>query len=162
MARYTRVRRPSVTKPSKVTKYTPGGTKSIPDIRGIKEVQDLLFMLLERVPERYSELIESVGATMEQDVKTNIRGLDKPTGLLESSVQTRRLYTKKTNRVIIEAGGKIAPHAHLVEFGHRMFTKDGRLLNKIVKGKAFMRNAFNKNIPFLISETERILDEIIT
>jgi hypothetical protein len=149
-----RIRRPKITP---VGANSAAGTKSMPEVKGLREVQRLLSILLTDVPAVYEDLLETVGRMMEVDTKAGIKVL---TGNLMSSVRLRKTFTAKTHRVSVIAGGRKAPHAHLVEFGHRMMTKDGRVVGD-VEGKAFMRKAFDKNIPFLISESEKAIDAIV-
>lgn len=52
------------------------------------------------------------------------------------------------------ATSKLAPHAHLVEFGHRIVTKDGKDTGKRAKATPFLRPAWDEN-------NQRVLNTIV-
>jgi hypothetical protein len=146
----TRVNMPSV------SKTLAEGTK-FGEIVGLKALQDVLYALINDVPDLYDEFLIEAGRVIELDIRTNIHSI---TGNLLSSVRTKNTFTPKTKRVSVMMGNKKAPHAHLVEFGHRQITKAGDVIG-FVSGQNIMRDAFNKHVDDLIAEADAIIDAVL-
>lgn len=85
-------------------------------ITGLDEVKYLLASLLDVAPELYWEILEKYGQKIHDEALT---GFENKTGNLRRSFTIKKKKTENTQRVTVSAGGKKAPHAHLVEFGHR-------------------------------------------
>lgn len=62
------------------------------------------------------------------------------TGRLKRSIKF--LPFRKSQDVFVGPDYKIAPHAHLVEFGHKQVTKEGRAVG-FVEGKHFIQKSYN-------------------
>lgn len=79
-----------------------------------------------------------IAAQVFEKAKASTAFRDK-TGRLRQSIW---IYRSK-----YEDGGYViyvkAPHSHLVEFGHAVVTKDGKVLEHRVPGKHFLRKARN-------------------
>ena len=79
-----------------------------------------------------------IAAQVFEKAKASTAFRDK-TGRLRQSIW---IYRSK-----YENGGYViyvkAPHSHLVEFGHAVVTKDGKVLEHRVPGKFFLRKARN-------------------
>ena len=144
-----RIRVPRIT-----TGYSMGTTAT--HVEGVQEVMDLLDSLRTLAPQKYRDTLEYYALQIETGYKGRIHSV---TGSLVSSVKTRKTFNENTNRVSVIAGGEKAPHAHLVEFGHRQITKDGRIVGD-VPPKPHMRNTFEAVLPSLVAELESIIDAL--
>ena len=126
-------------------------------ISGMKEVMGLLDSLQQLAPIQYVEVLERFALQIKSDY---IRPIHSITGALVGSVKIRKRYTEVTKRVSVIAGGAKAPHAHLVEFGHRQITKDGRVVGD-VPPKYYLRDAFTKNVKALETELIQVINNLI-
>lgn len=117
-----------------------------------------LFSALERINEdKYKQFLEARAGMIMKDYTGRIKSV---TGNLVRSTKIRKSYTDKRIMVSVVAGGRIAPHAHLVEFGHRQITKDGTIVGD-VPPHPYMRDAFEKNARDIESRMLQILDDIL-
>ena len=79
-----------------------------------------------------------IAAQVFEKAKSSTAFRDK-TGRLRQSIWIYRSKYKDGGYVIYVK----APHSHLVEFGHAVVTKDGKVLEHRVPGKFFLRKARN-------------------
>lgn len=125
-------------------------------VEGVEDVMALLQELVVKAPERYESILTDYGDKIGNSAKSRIK--DK-TGNLRSSCNTKRTFTANTKKVSVIFGGTKAPHAHLVEFGHRMVTHSGQVVGD-VKPHRFLRPAFEEHLPNLTRELESALDSL--
>lgn len=139
--------------------YQQTGTSST-KVEGVDAVMSLLDALIYEAPEMYWNTLEKYGERIRAGALVRIK--DK-TGNLRRSFTLKKKKTAKTQRVTISAGGPKAPHAHLVEFGHRQTAVKGgaTIPPYYVKGVKYMRKAFEEQIPSLTQELEDILTTLI-
>ena len=79
-----------------------------------------------------------IAAQVFEKAKSSMAFRDK-TGRLRQSIWIYRSKYKDGGYVVYVK----APHSHLVEFGHAVVTKDGKVLEHRVPGKFFLRKARN-------------------
>ncbi|MCG4632353.1 HK97 gp10 family phage protein [Bilophila wadsworthia] len=79
-----------------------------------------------------------IAAQVFEKAKSSTAFRDK-TGRLRQSIWIYRSKYKDGGYVVYVK----APHSHLVEFGHAVVTKDGKVLEHRVPGKFFLRKARN-------------------
>ena len=79
-----------------------------------------------------------IAAQVFEKAKASTAFRDK-TGRLRQSIWIYRSKYKDGGYVVYVK----APHSHLVEFGHAVVTKDGKVLEHRVPGKFFLRKARN-------------------
>ena len=79
-----------------------------------------------------------IAAQVFEKAKASTAFKDK-TGRLRQSIWIYRSKDKDGDFVVYVK----APHSHLVEFGHAVVTKDGKVLEHRVPGKFFLRKARN-------------------
>lgn len=79
-----------------------------------------------------------IAAQVFEKAKASAAFRDK-TGRLRQSIWIYRSKYKDGGYVVYVK----APHSHLVEFGHAVVTKDGKVLEHRVPGKFFLRKARN-------------------
>lgn len=86
-----------------------------------------------------TELVEAVGKELLLEVKAEASlAFDDKTGNLRKSIARKRSKFDRETHIV----GAFAPHAHLVEFGHIMLTKDGKpTVKDHVPGRLFLTKA---------------------
>ena len=82
--------------------------------------------------------VGGIAAQVFEKAKSSTAFRDK-TGRLRQSIWIYRSKYKDGGYVVYVK----APHSHLVEFGHAVVTKDGKVLEYRVPGKFFLRKARN-------------------
>jgi len=130
---------------------------SMSRIEGMEEVRQLLQSLQERAPDVYMQELEAGGKQIETMAKSNVHSIS---GQLSASIHTEILDTATIKGAAVVAGGASAPHAHLVEFGHRHLNKYGDVVGD-VPAHPFMRKAFEQYKAQLIAKLEADIDRII-
>ena len=125
---------------------------------GFGEIMDLLTRLEDSVPEELERILTEYGAKILNAMKTTNQFKSK-TGNLIRSMRMRGKFTEKVQRVTVSAGGPKAPHAHLIEFGHRNIKKGVKL--GFVSAHPFMRTAFEQSIPGLVGDVETSINTMI-
>jgi HK97 gp10 family phage protein len=131
--------------------------RTFSSIMGLEDVKLLLKILESDVPIEYERVLRKYGERIEASAKSKIT--HEVTGKLKKSIRLKQVFTEKKKRVSIIAGGKAAPHAHLVEFGHRQISPSGEI-GRPVPGKHFMRDAFTENLAALNIEIDEILADL--
>ena len=130
---------------------------SMSRIEGMEDVRQLLQSLQERAPDVYMQELEAGGKEIETAAKSNVNSIS---GDLAGSIHTEKNDGKVKKSVAVVAGGIAAPHAHLVEFGHRQVSKDGKVGDD-VPAHPFMRKAFEQYKAQLIARLEAAIDRIL-
>lgn len=130
---------------------------SMTRIEGFNEIRELLETVRNRVPSRYEEILETVSTKIKVDAESKI---NSKTGELKGSLRKKKKSQSGVTSYEISAGGQSAPHAHLVEFGHRQVTKTGEVIGD-VPARPFLRTAFEDNKDELIVMITRIIDQAI-
>ena len=129
---------------------------SMSNIDGFDEIRDLLQSLADRAPDVYEEELEKAAKSIESDTKSNIN--DK-SGELSQSVTLRKYSGQKSVSYKVSAGGIKAPHAHLVEFGHRLVVNDKVVGD--VPAHPFLRKAFEENKAKTEAALNAALDKLL-
>lgn len=75
------------------------------------------------------------------------------TGLLRKSIEF--LPLRKSSDVFVGPRAKVAPHWHLVEFGHTQKTKDGKIVG-FVPGKGFIQKSFHLTKGTVLNELTKL------
>lgn len=130
--------------------------RSMFNIEGLEEVKNLLETLRSKAPDIYRTELEHAGEIIKNSAKSKIHD---DTGALSASVKTQSKFTVKKQQVSVIAGGVQAPHAHLVEFGHRQITKTGQVLGD-VPAHPFMRPAYEEYKEMLIQKLTQAIDRL--
>lgn len=131
--------------------------------------------MLNKFPDSRRDLVETAGDIMYQKVIQNI----------ETDTKENTGHLRDAAYVAIGSGGGYAavrndnvkaPHAHLVEFGHRLIkgakTKEGKHGQPVnikgsgevigwVNGKHMYRNALNETEDDLIQAAEKMIDDLV-
>ena len=145
---------------------------SFNNVEGAEEIKNLFEDLLNKAPAMYEDELEKAGEKIKNSAKSKIK--DK-TGKLKQSIKSKNTTRKEIKGVSVIAGGNVAPHAHLVEFGHRLTNNAGQTIyipgvgfRKLKKGlrkdvapNPFFRNAFDEYKNELARKLEGVLDTIV-
>ena len=141
----------------------------------LKDLEQAFQDMIDQFPEKRRELVTAAGGKMHQRVLQNIdRDTEEKTGNLREgcylSIGSEGGYAAVRNNHLR------APHAHLVEFGHRLIKgakkkegKYGQVVNikgsgKVVgwvPGKHMYRNALNELEDELIQDAEKVMDKLV-
>ena len=133
------------------------GRTYVNNIRGLDEVLSLLNEFSEKAPDACETAMRGVALRIKDSAKSSIHSIS---GQLAGSLRIRNIFNPKTRRVVITAGGSKAPHAHLVEFGHKLLSHSGEYL-KGVEERPFLRPAFETHIPVLVAQMEEAINRLI-
>ena len=130
--------------------------------------------MIEKFPEKRRELVENAGSKMHQKVLRNIdTDTKEDTGRLREGCYL--VIGSKGGYAAVRNDHRKAPHAHLVEFGHRLIkgakTKEGKNGQPVpikgsgkvigwVNGKHMYRNALTEMEDELVQDAERMIDSL--
>lgn len=139
---------------------------------GFEDVRDLLSSLADRSEDIYERELSRAAEQIMSSAKHNVKS---DTSLIVDSIHIRKYAGSKRVVYKIMAGGPLAPHAHLVEFGHRIINSGQlanlpgigfrKLTNDVVIGDvpahSFLRKAFDENKSKIEKALNDALDEIL-
>ena len=94
--------------------------RTMNNIEGLEEVRQMLRTLADLSPQVYEEELTKTIDAVESTAKANVHSVD---GNLVSSIKKKITKARTELKGSVSAGGNKAPHAHLVEFGHRQLQK---------------------------------------
>lgn len=114
------------------------------DKREQKRLEKMLAEAPEKVRKKYVR--RAVSFAVSPVLKAAKKYAPKDSGDLKKSLKRKiKAYSRNATVIGIVGPEKYkAPHAHLVEYGHRLVTKDGREIG-FVPPHPFMRPAFTQN-----------------
>lgn len=124
----------------------------------LDELDKRLGEILDKFPQKRRELVENVGEKMYQQVLRNIDSCVKEgTGDLKRGVSKE--IGSRGGYAAIRANYKIAPHANLVENGHKI-VRGGKVVGWVA-GKHMYRNTINQVENEIIQEAEEMLEKLV-
>jgi HK97 gp10 family phage protein len=126
------------------------------NVQGLEEVRQLLEILQKEAPQIYKEELESAGTIIKNSAKSKVHNIS---GALNSSINTKSKFTETKQQVSVIAGGRAAPHAHLVEFGHRQINKNGEVVGD-VPAHPFLRTAFEEYRETLLQKLSQAINRL--
>jgi len=105
------------------------------NLNGLTEFQRDLFNVAQRdLPKKTPQLMRKVGSKARTKVAKKARSLvKKKTGLYHKKWKRGKVFKGRNNEWVVRVYNS-SPHAHLIEDGHRMVTKDNREIG-FVPGK---------------------------
>lgn len=131
-------------------------------------------MMIEKFPEKRRELVESAGEKMHKKVLRNIdTDTKESTGRLREACYLA--IGSEGGYAAVRNNHRKAPHAHLVEFGHKLVkgakTKEGKHGQTVkvkgtgrvigwVNGKHMYRNALTEMEDELVQDAERMIESL--
>jgi hypothetical protein len=130
--------------------------RSMFNIEGLEEVKDLLKALQNEAPEVYSQELKDGVIRMKAIALSHIKD---DTGALSESATTKSSNRQNKRMESLIFGGIVAPHAHLVEFGHRQMSKSGEVVGD-VPAHPFLRTAFEEYREILLQKLNQAIDRL--
>lgn len=131
--------------------------------------------MIEKFPEKRRELVENAGKKMHKKVLRNIdTDTKEDTGRLRDACYLA--IGSEGGYAAVRNNHRKAPHAHLVEFGHKLVkgakTKEGKYGQTVkvkgsgrvigwVNGKHMYRNALTEMEGELIQDAEKMIDSLV-
>lgn len=102
---------------------------------GLSDFQkDLLEVTQRKLPKESTKIMRKIGSKARTQVARKSRKLvKKDTGLYHKKWKRGKVFRGEDGELVVRVINT-APHAHLIEHGHRQVTKDGREVG-FVKGK---------------------------
>lgn len=145
------------------------------ELDGLEKLDEAFEQMLQKFPEKRRDLVEKAGERMYQKVQRNIaESTTEHTGRLKKGcymeIGSKGGYAAVRNR------HATAPHAHLIEFGHRIMRgakiKEGKHGQTVkikgsgkmigwAAGKHMYRNALNELEGELVQEAEKMIAETV-
>lgn len=112
------------------------------EIHGLTEFQRDLMRTSRKLPKQMPKIMRKIGSKARTHVAKKSRQLiKKDTGLYHKKWKRGKVFTN--NGEIVVRIYNSAPHAHLLEEGHRQVTKDGREVG-FVRGKYPMKKGIQE------------------
>ena len=135
------------------------------DFHELTEFQkDILKSANDRFPKQARNFMNRVGNAFAKSVKAGYDSKTrKKTGNLRKGVKRGRAYKWNGNEWQVRVSNK-APHAHLLEYGHRMVAHNGRTVSKktpFVKGRHVVGAAANGFSGTFTKMCEEFVDEFL-
>jgi len=96
--------------------------------KGMDEFRDALTYFEKNFPKESKKMLRKVGLKARNIVRKQAKKkVNKLTGNYLKSIKKGRVFVSDTNEITVRVypSSKIAPHAHLIERGHRNVSKDG-------------------------------------
>lgn len=132
--------------------------RTMNNIEGLAEVQQMFRHLAELAPRIYEEELTKCVDAVENSAKTNVHSIS---GNLVSSIEKKITKGRSELKGSVKAGGVKAPHAHLVEFGHRLLNENGEVIGD-VPAHPFLRKAYEKHVGDLLRSLRHAIDRAIS
>lgn len=112
--------------------------------------------IAEENPKKQRQFLQKEGNKLRSRTKAQARKLGKKTGNYLKSIKRGKVYDYRGDKAIRVYS--YAPHAHLIEDGHRMVTHDGREVG-FVKGYHVFEVAAEGFEPEFYTDLDDMLDE---
>lgn len=123
----------------------------------------LLRLANEKMPKESKKFLRNEGTKLRKlTLKKAKSKIKKKTGNLFKGIKRGKVYTFKGNGglSIRVYGGKPAYHIHLLEYGHRKITKDGKEIG-FVQGEHFFEEAAKEFERVHYTDMQKFLDETL-
>ena len=150
----------------------PRATK---DVFGFDELEKSFTKLKNKYPNNADALLMAQGRAVQRNVKSTT---PRKSGKLRRSWSLKKVKLYKGGNVRVVRIQSTAPHAHLVEYGHKIYRggktrKNGRKMNSVqlrirgvknlssVEGKKMLEKAMNQARTRFPREAEKLLDKLI-
>ena len=150
----------------------PRATK---DVFGFDELEKSFSKLKNKYPNDADALLMTQGRAVQRNVKSTT---PRKSGKLRRSWSLKKVKLYKGGNVRVVRIQSTAPHAHLVEYGHKIYRggktrKNGRTMNSVqlrirgvknlgsVEGKKMLEKAMDQARARFPREAEKLLDKLI-
>ena len=132
--------------------------RTMNNIEGLAEVQQMFRNLADMAPQIYEEELTKTIDAVESSAKQNVHSIS---GNLVGSIEKKITKGRSELKGTVKAGGVKAPHAHLVEFGHRLMNENGEVIGD-VPAHPFLRKAYEQHVGDLLRSLSRAIDRLIS
>jgi len=114
------------------------------DFEGLTEFQqDLLEVAQQKLPRQTAKIMRKTGSRAAVHVRRVARTkVDKKTGTYHKRFKRGKVFKDADGQWVTRVYNS-SPHAHLIEYGHRQVTKDGREIG-FTPGKHVMKEGADK------------------
>lgn len=109
-------------------------------------------------PKKQKQFLRKEGSTLRSKTRSKAKALGKKTGNYMKSIKRGKVYPYNGTEAIRVYS--YAPHAHLIEDGHRMVTHDGREVGFVQGYHVFELAAKEFEEQFLV-DLDDMLDEVV-
>ena len=107
-------------------------------------------------PKVTKSFLRKEGSKLLRQTKKDARSVKDKTGKYRKSIKRGKVYDYQGSQAIRVYSN--APHAHLIENGHRMVTRDGREVG-FVPGKHVFEKAGKAFEPVFVKDIDQLLEE---
>ena len=145
------------------------------DVYGFDELEKSFNKLKTKYPNSADAMLMTQGRAVQRDVKSTT---PRKTGKLRRSWSLKKVKLYKGGKVRVVRIQSRAPHAHLVEYGHKIYRggktrRNGRKMNRVqlavrgvkslgsVEGKKVLEKAMNRARSRFPREAEKLLDKLV-
>ncbi len=125
--------------------------------------KELLKLAKQTMPNESAKFMRAQGDKLQRKTLACAKSrMKEKTGILFKSIRRGKVYTYKGNggTSVRVYSKKPAYHMNLLEYGHRIVTKDGRELG-FVEGKFFFRDAAKAFELKHYSDTQNFIDKVL-
>lgn len=125
--------------------------------------KNLLKLANDTMPKESKKFLRDQGTKLRKKTLAKAKSkVKKQTGNLYAGIKKGKLYTFKGNGglAIRVYGGKPAYHIHLLEYGHKQVTEDGKEVG-FVKGEHFFEEAAKEFEGTHYSDVQKFLDSTL-
>ena len=114
------------------------------EIKGLSEFQvDLLDVAQVKLPKQSYKIMRKIGSKARTQIVRKARSeVKKDTGFYHSKFKRGKVFKDAEGKIVVRIVNS-APHAHLIEHGHRQVTKDGQEIG-FVPGKKVMEKGMSQ------------------
>lgn len=110
-------------------------------------------------PQKQKRFLQAEGTKLKNATKREARKVGKKTGNYQKSIKRGKVYSYQGMQAVRVYSA--APHAHLIENGHRMVTPSGREVGFVRGYHVFEVSGKNFERQFL-ADIDDLLDEVIS
>lgn len=115
-----------------------------------------LELAAKNTPKITKPFLRKEGSKLLRQTKKDARSVKDKTGKYRKSIKRGKVYDYQGSQAIRVYSN--APHAHLIENGHRMVTRDGREVS-FVPGKHVFEKAGKAFEPVFVKDIDQLLEE---
>ena len=123
--------------------------------------RELLNMANDKLPKESKKFLRKEGTKLKKKTLSKAKALtNKKTGNYYKGIKRGKVYhyrDKKNNSIRVYGG---SPHAHLIEYGHRQVSKNGKETG-FVEGKHVFEKAKNEFQSEYNKDCEQFLNEVV-
>lgn len=132
------------------------------DISGLTEFENKLIRLAgEKMPKESKKFLSNEGTKLRKKTVAKAKQkVKKDTGNYFKSIKKGKVYLYKENGAWSIRVYSSAPHAHLIEQGHRQVTEDGKEIG-FVQGKNVFEDSQKEFTNDYYSDVQKFIDEVL-